>query len=206
MPESVENMLPEKINAPANKDLINSPEKTEIKNFTPEDIEGLKNDGYLIFDLSPKSIKELKKEGCHIETDPLPGIEDIPGSINGQVAIKPSKPVLRIDGKNEKETVDEYSKELTDKFSGVKAIIPNSTDAARLLLKYKERVGKNLLVGNYEGDSIITDSPAFPWEPHPSGNGKGIIVTQKREGIQINQWGGGHGAEFMRVVPFVVPK
>lgn len=234
MAELGENMRPKEINISANKDVakLSEVKKLEIKRFTPEGKEALKNDGYLFYESDGKSVKDLQNMGRKIEwghgrdlrNEHEQLLDENEPSIRSEVAINPKKLFLgkeykekageRIDEDyhkvitlSDKEAVDNFSStEVSKKYPGAKAIIGSPATWAGVIFKHEEATGEKLFGEKYDYKSTGTETPTRSWNPNHSGSGEGVIIGSYGDrDLSIIDWGGGHGGEGVDIAPMVVP-
>jgi hypothetical protein len=111
--------------------------KDEIQRFSPEQREALEEMGYKIYELTEKSIKDLREAGNSFWSTWHQG-QDFEGlkSIRSEVAVDPSR--LFLPGSDNKtlseqeSLVAKFSKNISAKIPGVKAIIGEVSDYAEL--------------------------------------------------------------------------
>lgn len=126
---------------------------SSIKEFSAEAKETLEKEGYLIYSLTGKSIKDLKNEGMefdeylNIHSGGFPVFENSK-SMQSEIAIKSKELFLRhATGKNfdqQKAVVENFSQKISHKIKGVKAVIGEVSDYAELSFTYLNKTGKNL--------------------------------------------------------------
>ncbi|OGH05182.1 MAG: hypothetical protein A2W22_05955 [Candidatus Levybacteria bacterium RBG_16_35_11] len=130
-----------------------SPNK--VGTFSPDARDQLSSQGYLIYSLSGKSIRELEAEGNKFWSTwhrSQPRVEDVTSSI-GEVAINPAK--IFIDGSNLKSVqdqnrlVEELSEKLQVENKGLQAMVGNIADNAELFFLHLKTTGEDLFGGKY---------------------------------------------------------
>lgn len=135
------------------------PERTEggenlpsINRFLPVEKRILRKAGFIILNLTGRSIRELRELGYLIDTtlgEQYPGFEDL-RSISSEVAIYPEDLFLKESSKKslseQMDLVENYSKSLqyNIEWSGMRAIMGQAVDYIELAFSYSQKKRKKL--------------------------------------------------------------
>jgi len=112
--------------------------KSEIKRFSPEQKDALEKEGYVIYKLTGKSIKDLREAGNHFESTwqpRYPGFEAL-RSRKSEVAINPNQLFLPKSSYKtyleQESLVTKFNKDISAKIPGIEAIIGEAPDYVEL--------------------------------------------------------------------------
>lgn len=187
------------------RDLSESSENLSSKKFSPETKEALEKEGYLIYSLTGKSIKDLKKEGMKFLSrwhEKYPDFETKP-SIHSEVAFNPKQ--LFLPNSNNKtlaeqeELVEHFSQKLSRKMKGVKAIIGEAPDYVELIFNHLKQTGEPLFGLDYKYGFTRTETPAVGATVADVGNFVAAF------GLYIDSMDPNKSDDLVWVAPFVIP-
>jgi len=185
--------------------LPNPESLSTIKEFSPETKEALEKEGYLIYSLTGKSIKDLKKEGMKFWStwhEKYPDFETKP-SIYSEVAFNPKH--LFLPNSNNKtlaqqeKFVECFSQKLGQKIKGVKAIIGEAPDYVELTFNHLKRTSERLFGKNYNYDYSRAKTPTV---------GSNVAVVgyfSAALGLDVDYWFHGESHGDVWIAPLVVP-
>jgi hypothetical protein len=187
--------------------------QAEIKRFSPEAREALEKEGYVVYSLDCRSIRDAKEAGRKFGSTwhkDFPDFEDLP-SRKGEVAINTS--VLFIPKSNKKtldeqeEIVAEFSKRLSRKIKGVEAVIGDIADYVELAFLHLDATGENLFGEKYSDDYARTVTPT-------AGSYVALLGFKPDRGLIVDAWARGAGTDVfvardagtdVFVAPLIVP-
>lgn len=177
----------------------------EIKRFSKEQRKALKEQGFVIYGLTGRSIKSLRDSGCKLWSDWHKSFRDFEalGSMRSEVAINPNELFLpKSNNKTlaqQEEMVEKFSQELGKKVEDVEAIIGQAPDYIELAFKHLRATKKYLFGAEYNYHFARTKTPTSSSDVarvgHFGANG----------GLFVHFWRADDGVEDMHAVPLVVP-
>jgi len=181
---------------------LQAPETREEGTFTSEQTRLLEEEGYQIYTLTGESIATLKAKGFKFWStwhEQNPQFETLQSRV-GQVAIKTDPDEFFIPDSNNKtldkqlEMVEEQNKALSQRISGVKAILGEAADYIELAFQNNELFGEK-----YDYNYTRTQTPTVGSHVATVGD------FNPDNGLSVNYWHRAHGHDFVWASPLVVP-
>ena len=193
-----------------------SPERTEgrenlpsIKRFLPVEKRILRKAGFIILELTGRSIRELRELGFLIDTtldEQYPGFDEL-RSISSEVAIYPEFFFLKGSSRHSMgqqiELVDNYSKLLQDdlEIRGIQAIMGQAADYIDLVYSYSQRERKKLFGKRHNLDFTRTATSLSKDDSNFA-----VVGRNEENGLKVYGWEPNLTRDDLHVAPLIVPK
>ena len=180
----------------------------EARRFSDEAREALIKDGYVIINLTGKSIRRSHRErGFKFWSNWHKYIKvgsfETKGSMTSEVAIKPDAPFIPGSNnktlKEQKDMIAEFSRDLGKKIKGVKAIMGEAPDYVELAFTHLDAIGGRLHGEEYGYNFARTKTPAVGFHVAVVGYFNNIL------GIGVTTWHRNEGQSRIYAAPIVVP-
>lgn len=196
---------------------VGSPEiSVEIKKFSIEQREALEKEGYLIYELTGISIKNLRSSGRKFWStwhNSLQNFEAL-ASMRSEVAINAKNPFLQKSNNKtlaqQKEMISIFSEELKNRIPDVQAIIGNASDYAELTFKHLDASKNNLFrkkpsyyntrTKTTTNDSYVANVSCFPTAINPLS-----LFGLGQVGFSIGEWHATSGLDDIYIIPLIIP-
>lgn len=180
----------------------------EVKRFEDEAREALTKEGYVIYTLTGKSIRDQKQEGRklwlrwnqngqyeHLETK---------GSMTSEVAVKPDALFIPTSYNNtleqQENLITKFSTDLRKKVKGVEAIIGEAPDYVELAFSHLDATGESMFGEQYNYTYVSTKTPTVGYHVAIVG------YFDEVNGLSVGHWNRDEGKGHVFVSPLVMPK
>lgn len=181
----------------------------QVDRFSEEALEALEFNGYRVYELTGQSVASLRKRGKKFHTTQL--FEQSPSLItltsrNSEIAIKPSRLFLPKSARffeDQVRMVDKYSKEVSKKMPGVKAVIGELPDYIELAYAHLDLTGNHNI--NTEKPDVLVRTNTNISSSIASETACMSFEIDKIRGIYITERSRFERGGFTQVAPLLIP-
>lgn len=178
----------------------------EIKKFSQESLDALKEHGFAVYVLKRQSIKSKRAQGrkfWNLWHENHPDFESL-SSMYSEVAINPRK-LLLTDSNNksqrqQEELIAKFSGRLGNEIQGVEAIMGEAADYVDLAFTHLEKKHTYLFGEKYNYVFTRTQTPTI------DGSVANVGCFHKTNGLRVTSTNPNYGDPYIFAVPLIVPK